>query len=191
MGMSAGGELVRIREDNTRLWTSPSNEPFNAYRLELTLDEGMAVNTFGEFKVTPSDCFRLSIFNLSYGVTALARQTDHAVVAKWDDMNITGFGFTYRRVFLASSWQPYFSIGPTYLMIDSIDPEMDQSILAAAIGVGFEYKLARNVLLTFDLDDRIGSIDFTAYEEYSEGADFQDANPINTLSFMIGMTLEL
>ncbi len=192
MGMSAGGELTRIRENSTRRWMPPSNEPFNAYRFELTLHEGMAVSSFGEFKVTPRDCFRLSVFNSSYAVIALARQTDNAVVTKWDDVNVTGFGFSYRRVILSSSWRPYITAGPAYLMIDSIDPEMDQSILAATIGVGFEYDIARNVLLTFDLDDRIGSLDFAAYENLAnDSAIIEENSPSNFFSFMVGMTIGL
>jgi len=192
MGISAGGELVRIRENSTRQWMPPSNEPFNAYRFELTLDEGIAVSSFGEFKATPRDCFRLSVFNLSYGVTALARQTDNAVIAKWDDLNMTGFGFSYRRIILESSWRPYFSIGPTYMMINSIDSEMDQSILATSISVGFEYEISRNVLLTFDLDDRIGGPDYTAYENLAnDSAIIKESSPINLFSFMVGMTIGL
>ena len=192
MGMSAGGELMRIRETSTRQWVPPSNESFNAYRFKLTLAEGIAVSSFGEFKVTPRDCVRLSVFNFSYEVTALARQTDNAVIANWDDIDMTGFGLSYRRVVLSSQWRPYFSIGPTYLMIDSIEPEMDQSILATTVGAGFEYEIASNVLLTFDLEDRIGSLDFTAYESFAnESAVIQENSPINFLSFMLGIAIGL
>jgi len=69
---------------------------------------------------------------------------------------------------------------------------MDQSILATSISVGFEYEISRNVLLTFDLDDRIGGPDYTAYENLAnDSAIIKESSPINLFSFMVGMTIGL
>lgn len=190
VGASAAGKLFTIKEPNVRSWNAPKGNNFNAYKIDLVLDEGIAVETWLKYKMSPKNFLSIYLSNFGYEVTALARTTQIVEVEEWDKLSLNSVSLLYRRTFFDHTIVPFINGGVRYTSLTNADSILDQSIISPVIGLGLQYHYAENISAHLELNNSISSIDCSAYKNLAnESAETTSYDPTQLFSFTLGMGL--
>lgn len=191
-GLSAGGDLFRVRAVDITDWTAPlADTVFIAKRFTVTLDEGTLISFGMSRRITERGWLRVDFAWTEMNAAALANDAHIVTPVHYDTLTMTRLGLSWEQRLLDTTFAPFFVVGARYLDISGKAPYLTQSGLAPEIGVGGVYRMSGPWLARFELTDTIFQFDSSGIqaEDWPVGAVYTELGPQHLITLGVGLSV--
>jgi hypothetical protein len=157
-GVSAAGDLFRVKSASTE-WTAPvGGATFTAKRFTVTLDEAFLIGIGLARRITDRGWLRADFAWTEMDATAFAL-TEAVELVPYDVLTMVRLGLRWEQHLLETPLSPYICAGVDYLDVDAKSDFLAQSTWAPAVGVGLIYVLQGSWRLRGEIVDTIVQFD--------------------------------
>jgi len=190
-GLSAGGDLFRVRALASVEWTAPlADTVFTARRFTVTLDESAYISFGMSRRITRRGWLRADFAWTEMNATALAA-TETVTPVLFDTVTMTRMGLTWEHRLLDTPFAPYVVVGACYLDVSAKAEYMGQSGIAPEFGVGGVYRMSGPWMARIEFTDTIFQFDSSGIQEegWPVGAVYAERGPQHLIALGAGLSV--
>ncbi len=191
-GVSAGGDLFRVRSDDDQLWTIPAGgTTFTSSRFTVTLDESAIVSLGLARRMTARGWLRIDFSWTEMNATALAKDGEFVTPVLFDSLTMARAGLTWQQRLADASFSPYVVIGLCYQDVSSKAEYLKQSGLAPKFGMGSVYSLSGAWRVRMELTDTIYQFDSSGIQDeaWPSGTVYTELGPQHLVVVELGLMI--